>query len=276
MIQIIDAHIHPDERGWGKSSPGEMVDACLEPMDRNGVWCSGLLGRVHCGQSADEVRTGNDAMRAMVAHCPERFYGLCFVNPALSKDEVAGELDRCLALPEFVAIKLELDVNCLDRRMEVVAEKALEFNVPILHHSWYVNLWNYPTPEKQKDRSEPWEIAEWARRHPELRILMAHMEGCGERGIQDIADVPNVWIDTSGSQPFAGTLEYALRLLGASRIVFGSDLFGRSLEPQLARIFDCTMSAEDREKILWRNAAQLFGLPEPEPLEIGTGRKPQP
>jgi len=258
-MQIVDVHIHPDN--WENlAAPTAMAELMLQHMNRFDVSVSGILGVVDPGQSAQEVTKSNDQTRQTVQAAPDRLYGLCFVNPALTGTEVKAELDRCLAQPEFRGIKLEFDLHCRDPKMSVVMEAAIQYNVPVLHHTWYINLWDYPNPERQKNRSESHDVAWLARRYPEARIVMAHMEGSEFRGILDVEDCPNVWIDTSGAQPFTGCLEYAVSRIGADRILYGSDLFGRSLHSQLGRIYGAKIPESARTKILGENAIKFYGL----------------
>ncbi|HWL54763.1 MAG TPA: amidohydrolase family protein [Chthoniobacteraceae bacterium] len=261
-MKIIDIHIHPRHADLATASGREMADIMTGRMDRAGIAICGILGTVQPYQDAASVRAGNDYTRETVAAAPDRLYGLCFANPLLSPAEVRDELDRCLEQPEFRGIKLERDVNSRDARMEVVMEAAIRHNVPVLHHSWYVNTWTLDEAalHSQAGRSEPHDIAALARRFPEAKIVMAHLEGCGVRGILDVADLENVWIDTSGAQPFTGTLEYAVATVGSSRILYGSDLFGRGTESQLGRILGTPLAPEDRDNILYRNAEALYGL----------------
>lgn len=261
---IIDIHTHPldsDPFTGEPLSPEESSRISLEQMDLAKVSRAGLLGsRVFAGQSEHEVRDVNDFTAAVVHRCPERFFGMAFINPALPPQAVAGELERCLSRPEFRAVKLEVDLCCRDPRLNLVAEYAIKYNVPVLHHSWYINFWNLGEIDRreQRNRSEPHDIADFARRFPQLRIIMAHLEGTGIRGLIDIADCPNVWVDTSGSLPFSGTLEFALKTLGRERILFGSDLPYRGYESQLGRILGSRLSTADLEPILHRNAETLF------------------
>ncbi len=261
-MNIIDIHIHPRHADRSSASGAEMAEIMIGRMDRAGVAISGILGTVQPYQDAASVRSGNDYTKATVAAAPDRLFGLCFANPALPRAEVDAELDRCLQAPEFRGIKLERDIVSRDARLDVVMEAAIRHNVPVLHHSWYVNTWtlNEEALHSQAGRSEPHDIADLARRFPEAKIIMAHLEGCGIRGILDVAELENVWIDTSGAQPFTGTLEYAMETIGSSRILYGSDLFGRGAESQLSRILATPLAPEDRANILYRNAQVLFDL----------------
>jgi predicted TIM-barrel fold metal-dependent hydrolase len=50
---------------------------------------------------------------------------------------------------------------------------------------------------------------------------MAHLCGCGYRGVEFIADFPNVYVDTSGGQAEDGFLQYAVKRIGANRLLYG-------------------------------------------------------
>jgi hypothetical protein len=129
-----------------------------------------------------------------------------------------------------------------------------ELGVPVLHHAWY------KTVGKVLNESSPADIADLARRHPRTTIIMAHLTAAGIRGVLDIRPYPNVCVDTSGSQPFSGIIEYALAALGARRILYGSDVTGRDFSCQLGRVYAAKISRRDRELILGLNAQRLLGL----------------
>lgn len=264
-MKIIDIHNH--QRFYPDLTRAESISEnrqlYFQQMDPANVQICGFLGhKVAPFQDEESVSFVNDYTRDVVKDCPERFFGLVFVNPLHPAEFVARELDRCLSDDAFSGIKLEMDVNCRDKRLDLVMEKAIQYNVPVLHHSWYVNTWTMGEAglRQQSGRSEPHDVADLAKRFPEAKIIMAHLEGSGVRGILDIADCENVWVDTSGSQPFTGTLEFGLKTIGSERIVFGSDLTGRYLPTQLGRIYGTRMSEREQENILFRNAQQLFNL----------------
>ena len=89
---------------------------------------------------------------------------------------------------------------------------------------------------------------------------MAHLTGCGCRGVLDVKPFKNVYIDTSGSPAMAGMVEYGASVLGAERLLFGSDAFGRDFSAQLARVLDAGIPEAQRRMILRDNAVKLLGL----------------
>lgn len=79
----------------------------------------------------------------------------------------------------------------------------------------------------------------------------------------DIADLPNVNVDTSGSQPDRGFVEFAVRHLGPERVIYGSDAPIRDFPSQLAKVQGATLDQAAKAKILSENAARLLNLPNP-------------
>jgi predicted TIM-barrel fold metal-dependent hydrolase len=76
--------------------------------------------------------------------------------------------------------------------------------------------------------------------------------------VLDVRDCPNVLVDTSGGQPVAGLVEYAVARLGADRVVFGSDWPIRDFAVQRARVEGAEVSEADRAKILGGTMARLL------------------
>jgi predicted TIM-barrel fold metal-dependent hydrolase len=89
---------------------------------------------------------------------------------------------------------------------------------------------------------------------------MAHLTSCGLRGVLEIADLPNVVIDTSAFLPVAGLVEYAVKHLGEDRVLYGSDLVIRDLPSQIGRVTSADITDAAKEKILYSNGAALIGL----------------
>ncbi|HIC70360.1 MAG TPA: amidohydrolase, partial [Candidatus Latescibacteria bacterium] len=132
-------------------------------------------------------------------------------------------------------------------------------DVPILQHAWRKTTGNL------EGESTPGDVAHLARRHPRARIIMAHLNGCNPRGIEEVADCPNIFIDTSGGDPERGVVELAVARLGARRVLFGSDAPIRHFGVSLAKVLGAELSDSVRRELLWNNAARLL------PARAGVG-----
>ena len=76
--------------------------------------------------------------------------------------------------------------------------------------------------------------------------------------IAAVADVPNVYLDLSGSGVDRGMLDDALAAVGAGRLVWGSDVTMETGLAKLRALEVIGLSAEDLARIRWRTAAGLF------------------
>jgi predicted TIM-barrel fold metal-dependent hydrolase len=249
---IIDIHTHPR-----LDRPLETTVEMIRAARKAGIDRLCLLGDVlHFGYDPDPDQIGkiNDSTIAIVKKYPDTLIGFCFLNPAHEKNFNVKEMERCIVKNHFKGIKLEVSVNARDARLDPIMGKAGELGVPVLHHSWY------KTVNKAFNESDPSDIANLASRFPGVNIIMAHLSGGGVRGILDIMPCPNVYVDTSGSQPVAGVVEYGVEKLGAERILFGSDAPGRDFSSQLGRIYGAKISEKERRLILGANTMQLLEI----------------
>lgn len=253
---IIDMHVHhtwanPDEPPW------PLIEETIGLAADHGIAQVGLLG-TYSHHGVDPTPEGIVQCNTHAAHIVERFpqqvYSFCYLNPSHDPAFINDELDRCVLEHGMKGIKLWIAVNARDERLDVVMEGARRHGLPVLHHAWYKTVgWAY-------NESSPADIRDLALRHPDVPIIMAHLVGCGVRGVLDIKDLPNVYIDTSGSQPDAGFLEFAVEQLGTDRILYGSDAPIRDYGVQLAKVRDADIPAAAKTKILGANAARLIGL----------------
>jgi predicted TIM-barrel fold metal-dependent hydrolase len=154
----------------------------------------------------------------------------------------------------MVGVKQHMDLVADDPRQDAVAQVAADLDIPIVWHAWYKQSEAFP------NESNGAHIARLARRNPRTQYVMAHLTGVGHRGVLDVEDLPNVWVDTSGGWAEEGLVEYAVRHLGADRVVYGSDYIGRDFAVQIGRVLGAAIPDEDKEKILWKNAVRLLKL----------------
>jgi len=147
----------------------------------------------------------------------------------------------------MAGVKLWVARRATDPGLDPILERAVHWRVPVLQHAWRKTTGNL------EGESTPADVADLARRHPQAQIIMAHLNGCNPRGIEDIVDVPNVCVDTSGGDPESGVVELAVERLGAGRVVFGSDAPIRHFGVCLAKVLGANLPWETKRMILWDN-----------------------
>ena len=130
--------------------------------------------------------------------------------------------------------------------------RATALHAPVFQHTWLKAAGNLP------GESTPADLAELAGRHPEAVLICGHTGVDWEAGLQAIQNSPNVYSDLSGSDPTAGFTETAVAMLGAERVLFGTDAGGRSFASQLAKINGAELAERDRALILGGNLQRLL------------------
>lgn len=252
----IDIHTHLLARG---AEPRAEELATAERLARsNDISRLVLLGNITSVGGADptpqDITTINTHTLKAMALYPDLYIGFCYLNPAHPQAFIYEELERCITQGGMRGIKLWIAVKATDGRLDPIMDWAERHAIPILHHAWYKQT-VYAHQE-----STPAEIAHLARRWPRVTIVMAHLCGGSIRGVLDVADLPNVLIDTSGSQPEAGLVEYAVRRLGAHRVIYGSDWPLRDFRTQIGRVLGADLDPADQHRILYANASRVLGL----------------
>lgn len=118
-------------------------------------------------------------------------------------------------------------------------------------------------------RSLAADFVEFANRYPGVRLILAHL-GHGHdgdythqvRAIQESRH-GNVYTDTSSARSITPRLlEWAVREVGADRILFGTDTPLYHAAMQKARVVAADLTDAEKDLILAGNARRLFRLPE--------------
>jgi hypothetical protein len=260
-VPLIDVHAHFYQAGSGRANWKALNAARFDAGDRVGVtWHVGsILGRWGATsptyfQSPDDTVDGNDAMLALQDAEPRRVRAWAAVNPNDATVALA-EVERCRRRGA-IGIKLAAARRASDPLLDPLLRYAAEHHLPLLHHAWQ----HRPAAVAGQDPSDAIDLCRLAGRHPHVAILLAHIGGGGDwsHTLAAVRDVPNVFLDLSGSGVDRGMLDQALEAVGASRLVWGADL---TLDTGLAKLWALDtigLPPADRDAIRWRNAALLF------------------
>ncbi len=248
---IFDAHLHiPSDNGenfqWSlvtRNMP-EFVAYLDKCGVRRGVISSSWSNKA---QTPDDYRQGNREVAKYVDRYKRRFRGSCVITP-FRIDEALREIEECHRQYGFVWLG--------------------EF-------CNYMTGYKYDTPEwtevmKLATRlnlvaqihTNTREMQYLAENFPETTIVFPHLGGAREDIFARIAIVArhkNAHIDLSGSGiERVGILERAVKEIGADRVLYGSDFTINEPSAVIARVKNAFLTAEDREKILFRNVERLL------------------
>ena len=255
-LSIIDIHTHPVFFGEG-AKPAETRHQIKDAKRLGFIHMISLGDVLKFGRTPDRKQTRiiNDETAEVMKRGKGFFIGFCALNPLLGEKAVMEEADRCIGGMGFKGIKLELSCNAQDPAMAGIMRAARRHGVPVLQHSW-----SQLYKRTRSFHSDPEDTCALARRWPDVRIIMAHLTGCGHRGIRAARGLDNLVVDTSGAGPEAGLVEYAVEQLGEHRVLYGSDLPIRDLPTAVGRITGSPISDRAKQRLLHDNAAELLGL----------------
>jgi len=250
-FEVWDLHCHL--AGFEGNSPADKAAEMMRFADRMGVdrLCVYMGYPMLYDPKPDEMRTQNNQVIAGLEKWHHRAFGFVYLNPNYL-DASLQEFDRCVRNGSMVGVKLWVAKRAASRELDAIVERAAAAHAIIFQHTWFKVGGNLP------GESTPLDVAELARRHPSVSIICGHTGGDWERGIRAVRDLPNVYLDLAGSDPTAGYVEMAVREAGADRVLYGSDIGGRSFASQLAKVMDADISDAARRLILSGNLKRLM------------------
>ena len=250
---IFDAHLHcPAADGyviqWHRVTRD--FDDFAAYLTRTGVE-RGIINNVRSLEAktvADFVE-GNREVARFAEKSKGRFIPSCIVNP-LFIEESLREVEYCRNQLGMVWMG-ELcnyisGYEYTDPRFARLMEQATKLRMVVQLHT------------------EGDEMQYIMEKFPSATMVFAHFGDDKEydhifRRIDLVAAHSNCWLDTSGyGHDRVGVLEYAVGKIGPDRILFGSDFTINDPATVIARIDNAAITAEQREKILWRNTEALL------------------
>jgi predicted TIM-barrel fold metal-dependent hydrolase len=259
-VTLIDVHAHFYHPLSLRADWVERNASRLRAGARIGITCHiasilGSWGRTSPTYfpSPEDATAGNDALLAMQRELPSRIHGYACVNPNYT-EHALGEISRCLKAG-MIGIKLAASRRANDPLLDPICDLARRERAPILHHIWQHRRKDWPGQEA----SDAVELVELARRHPEVKFILAHIAGGGDwlHSLHAVRPVENIFVDLSGSGVDGGMLEACLGAVGAARLLWGADV---TLDTGWAKLryLEHILPRDQLEGIRWRNAAGIF------------------
>jgi uncharacterized protein len=254
---MIDVHTHIG-LGTDPVAPSK-VEAYLGRAAELGIamsWISRPFTGVGLATAGPDVLArGNRMVAEEVARHPRELRGYVFVHPGHCDWSIA-EMERWLDRPGMIGIKLYHQYLFDDPILVPIVEAAARRGAVILLHQGRCT--DDATRASQPLISDGTHIARLAARVPEARLLCGHIGGGGdwEWTVKALKRSPSVCVDTSGSVIDAGMVEFAVRELGAERVLFATDM---SLEEGVGKVLGADLTDVERSAIVRGNAERLVG-----------------
>lgn len=257
---LIDVHAHflhertprADwrERNASRLRAGDVIGVTFHVASVLGTW--GRTSPIYF-PSPPDVTIGNDALLALQRAHPDKIRGYVCVNPNYT-DHARSEIERCLSRG-MIGIKLAASRRANDPLLDAVCILARAHGVPLLQHAWQHRRRDWPGQEA----SDAVELVELATRHPEVSFILAHIGGGGDwhHSLAAVREQTNVYVDLSGSGVDGGMLESCLATVGATRLLWGTDLTMDTGWAKL-RFLERLLPADALAAVRWKNATRIF------------------
>lgn len=258
---LIEVHAHFLHAGGGRRDWADVNRARLRAGDRIGITChvASVLGSWGFTSptyfpSPSDTSAGNDAMLALQRDAGDRIRSYVTVNPN-DRVHAVREIERCLA-QGAVGVKLAASRRADDPLVDDIASEARRHAVPILHHVWQDRRRDWPGQEA----SDGVELARLAARHPLVAFILAHIGGGGDYAhtFAAVRELPNIFLDLSGSGVDRGMLDDALAAVGAGRLVWGSDITMETGLAKLRALEAIGLPPAELALVRWGNARRIF------------------
>ena len=250
-MEIWDLHCHLS--GVPGRTPEERLGKLLEYADRMSIarLCVYMGMEWSYDPPPEKFRLDNDEVLRAIRRFPDRAFGFVYLSPKHTQASL-DELNRCVRDGPMVGVKLWVAQRCNAPELDPIIDRAAELGAVVFQHTWLKIAGNLP------GESTPFDLVELAQRHPNATLICGHSGGDWERGLRAIRAHRNIYADLAGGDPTAGITEMAVRELGAERVIYGSDVGGRSFASQLAKVLGADVSDSAKRLILGGNLKRIL------------------
>ena len=204
----------------------------------------------------------DDALRALLESDQDRLSGVKPIDPGFP-DESCATIEKWIRNGPCIGIKYvggkKTGVACSHPNNDPIIRLAAELDATIYIHTWLKvgGTPRLPGRDNLPGESTPMDVVTLARRFPNARFICGHSGGDWQLGVRVVRPHQNVLLEFAGSDPHSGSVDYAVKELGADRIVWGGHGPSRSYATELGKVLDADLARADRMKVFGGNFRQL-------------------
>ena len=264
MQKVINAHCHIYPEKIASKAVEGIKDFYDLNMSLNGktddlIRDGNKVGVVHylvhsVATTPKQVKSINEFISGEVNAYPDLFTGFGTLHP--DSDDIEGDFNHLLDLG-LKGVKLHPDFQLFalnELRAFDLGEVINDGDVPLLIHCGDFR-YNYSNPEQLKPFLEEF---------PDITVIGAHFAGWSmwERATEELAEMPNLYVDTSSSLYSLSpeTARDLIRGYGVEKVLWATDFPMWTSKSEMEMFNRIDLTDEERNKILYENAAKLLGL----------------
>lgn len=265
MFPIIDCHCHiyPEKivekavAGIGefyhlKMHTDGKLSTLLEEADQGGITHSLIFS---VATKPSQTASINKFISEEVKAYPDRFSGLGTLHPY--SEDLEGDIEYLTELG-LKGVKIHPDIQGvrIDDPLCMKIYEKLEGKLPILMH----------TGDSRYNYSNPDQLIPVLQRFPNLKVIGAHFGGYSvwEEAEKKLKGYDNLYVDCSSSLAFM-SCEKAKELIefyGENKVLFATDYPMWTISEEIERFNKIELTQSQKEKILYKNACELFNIPQ--------------
>lgn len=254
-FRIWDIHCHLPSRRVQGNTLREQTANMLETAERVGIDKICLFLRT----GRDQEPTNEDIRQLLDAY-EGRVFGFVWVDLERT-DEAIDKINRWIADGPMVGIKLGGGSGIYSKpEYDRVFQRGVDLDAVFYMHTW-IKLGGDPLRPgggNLPKESMPEDVVAVAERYPDYPFICGHTGGDWERGIRTCAPQENVSIEIGGGFPTYGQIDMGVREMGAERVIYGSDVTGRSFSSQLGKVLGADITARQRQLIFADNLQRMM------------------
>lgn len=258
---VIDMHGHIGDYG-NFFMPDVSMERLFAVYDICKVKCC-IVSHV-VGLYSHDFAYGNRATVEYVDAYPGKVFGYAVYDPHYPEESLA-DVKQYVARKGFVGVKIypsghaySLDGPDYDPLWRLASDRGF----PVLTHTWDPNPKATVPFDWNSVFAQPELLDPVAQKYPDVRVIMAHTGGHYDGHKQAIAMAnkhANLYVDICGEPIDYGFLEWLVAEMSVEKIMYGSDQNWIEPRAMLGRVLGASISVEDKERILFRNAERFFG-----------------
>ncbi len=243
---------------------GMPIESYLQSMDRAGIQVAFLAASKAGSKGHPSTwHVPYEMVADIVKRYPTRFRGMAGIDPTEGMEGVRG-LEYAIKELGFVGAHLYphwFELRPHHRKYYPFYAKCVELGVPIQMQVGHCLIYSKDRPLKSVGR--PIYLDTIACDFPELKLIGIHT---GWPWVEEMISVawkhPNVYIGSDAYAPKYWKAEFIhfINSWGQDKVLFGTDFPIIDFERATREIKELGLAEAAKEKLLWRNAARLYGL----------------
>jgi len=242
---IIDIHGHYGPFAY-PSLAAKSRDGLLRLLDSAGI--EKIVLSSTQAISADIAAGNADVASLLESDRDERLYGQVVVNPNLARQSL-DDIRRYAAHQRFVGIKYHPDY-CRTPADDPKTAELFDAAYEAGFRAFFIHTWSAQQARQNLKLAE---------KSTDAVIFLYHMGADQYRQTLELAEpFENAVVDFSGSVGQRGKVSCAVKVLGAERVLFGSDLVLLSPFHSLGMVLEEDLPPATLRKILRDNALRLL------------------